>query len=252
MTIKIPKYEIKQQQQQQSYVRKHWVIFGLMALAVATFLLGRFSQIDILNAFKGQKETWSEVNEQLSTEVEANRKTIQNLQLTQKINQQALDELQLNLAESLNENATLQAELAFYENLLGNKDRIRQLKVFELSALPVDDLIEIKLVLAQKLEKAQVIKGKIALHLKGIQQDKGVELDLIEQFKLNNVYEFKYFQVINYIIKLPEGFNPTALSVELQGSGRNSKVITESFLWSDVFDPQEPASNAALSNSQPR
>lgn len=231
--IKTPKYVIQTAQNKRSFFREHWLLVSLLCLAVVTFLLGRYSNIDMLQAFKGQKETWVEVNQRLSEENDANKITISQLQTEVKIKEQAIKELQQNITSINENNASLKADLVFYENLLSHKDDIKKLRVFEVQAEPMNELIQLKVVLAQKLEKAQVIKGQIDLKLKGIQQDSGSTLDLVEQFELDNAFEFKYFQVKKYAISLPKGFNPTVLLVELKR--RNKNTVSEQFQWSEIL-----------------
>lgn len=234
MDVKTPKYIIKQAEEPPSFVRQHWIIFSLLGLAIVTFLIGRYSHLDVLQAFKGQKQTWSEINQQLSKSNEANQKSISLLKTEVKIKNQAIKELQKNMAAMSKDNAALKAEVVFYENLLSHKDDINKLRVFEISATPLNDLVLLKVVLAQKLEKAQMVKGQLSMLLKGIQGDQVQEIDLVEQFKLKNEYEFKYFQIKKYTISLPKGFIPTTLLVELQS--KNKKVISELFQWSDIAD----------------
>lgn len=233
MEIKTPKYVVQTAQKKPSFFKEHWLLASLLGLAVLTFLLGRYSNIDMLQAFKGQKQTWVEINQQLSVENEANKITISQLQTAAKIKEQAIKELQQNITSINGENAALKADLAFYENLLSHKDGIKKLRVFEVQAEPMRELIQLKIVLAQKLEKAQIIKGQVELKLKGIQEDSGQTLDLVRQFELDNDFEFKYFQVKKYAISLPKGFNPTVLLVELKS--RNKKTVSEQFQWSDIL-----------------
>lgn len=240
MDIKTPKYEIKQVAEKPSFIRQHWVIFSLVGLAVLTFLVGRYSNLDVLNAFKGQKKTWAEVNQQLAEENETSKKAISQLRTEAKVKQQAIIELQKNLSDLTQDNAALKANLAFYENLLSHKDEIKKLRVFEISAQPLKNLVVLKVVLAQKLEKAQIVSGTLKLTLKGIKEDKGETIDLVDQFQLDNQYEFKYFQIKKYTISLPKGFNPTTLLVELNGKGRKPKVISELFQWSEIIEKLSP------------
>ncbi len=238
MEVRTPKYIVKPADEKPSFVKKHWVIFSVLGLAVLTFLIGRYSHFDVLQAFKGQKQTWSEINQQLSESNETNQKTISFLKTEVNIKEQAIKELQKDIMAMGDENATLKADVAFYENLLSHKDQIKKLRVFEVVARPVNDLVSIKVVLAQKLEKAQVIKGKLALKLKGILGDGGEEIDLIEQFKLNDEFEFKYFQIKKYTISLPKGFNPTTLLVELKV--KSKQVVSEQFQWSELLEKTMP------------
>ncbi len=236
MDIKTPKYVIRQVDDNPSFIRQHWVIFSLIGLAILTFLVGRYSNLDVLNAFKGQKKTWSEVNQQLSEENEGHKKAISLLNTEAKIRQQAIIELQKSITDLSQENAVLKADLAFYANLLSHKDEIKKLRVFEISAEPKLGMVELKVVLAQKLEKARLVAGTLQLELKGIRDDKGESIDLVEQFELNNAFEFKYFQIKKFTISLPKGFNPTTLLVELKSSNKKEKVISELFQWSEIIN----------------
>ena len=94
MTIKTPKYVIKQADEKPSFVRQHWLMILLLGLAVLTFLIGRYSSLDVMQAFKGQKQTWEEVNQELSSENERLKKRISQLSTEVKVKQQALIELQ--------------------------------------------------------------------------------------------------------------------------------------------------------------
>jgi len=244
-----PKYVIQQVQDQPSFIRQHWLIFSLMGLAVLAFLFGRYGNWDVLQAFQGQKQTWTEVNQKLTADNEQHLRAISLLNTEAKVKQQAILELQQNLHEQAQENARLKAELAFYENLLSHQDGIKKLRVFEISAAAQGDLIELKLVLAQKLEKAQMITGSLDIKLTGIQDESGQSIDLVEQFQLDNGFEFKYFQIKRYTISLPKGFNPTTLLVELKPKKKKQEVVTEQFQWSEVFQPGSAVDIVAAESS---
>jgi hypothetical protein len=236
VTIKTPKYVIHEAKDEKSFVRQHWLMFSLIGLAILTFLIGKYSNIDVLNAFQGQKKTWVEMNQQLTEENEQQRKSISVLQTEVKVKQQAINELQKDLLELTEEKDALKAELVFYENLLSHKDDIKTLRVFDIGVQKQGDVLLLSMVLAQRLQRADVIKGQVKLELKGIQNEQGKILDLVEQFKLNDAFEFKYFQVKKYTISLPKGFNPTMLLVELNPKSSRQKTVTEQFQWSDIIN----------------
>ncbi|WP_223788135.1 DUF6776 family protein [Marinicella meishanensis] len=244
MSNNSPKYVIQRLQDEPSFIRRHWLIASLLGLAVVAFLMGRYGNWDVLQAFKGQKQTWTEVNQQLSEENERHLRAISLLNTEAKIKQQAILELQQNLQDQAQENARLKAELAFYENLLSHKDGIRKLRVFEIAASQQGDLIDLKLVLAQKLEKAQMVSGTLDMQLTGIQDEVGQSIDLVEQFQLDEAFEFKYFQIKKYTISLPKGFNPTTLLVELKPKQKKQDVVSELFQWSEIFQDQVTVNGA--------
>lgn len=211
-------------------------MFSLIGLAVLTFLIGKYSSLDVLNAFQGQKKTWVELNQQLTEENEQQRKTISQLQTELKVKQEAIKELQKGLKSVADEKAELKSELVFYENLLSHKGDIKTLRVFDIQVREKAGLMNLNLVLAQRLQRADVIKGKVALELKGVQDDQGKLLNLMAQFELDDEFEFKYFQVKKYAFTLPKGFIPTMLLVELNPDSKKQKAVSEQFQWSEIIN----------------
>lgn len=239
MSIKPPQYIIKQAQEQRSFIRRHWLLVTLIGLVVAAFFYGRYYDIDVLKAFKGQKQTWTEVNQRLSDENQQQSVIISQLQTELKVKDQALHTLKLDLNKLNQEIAQLKADVGFYENLLSHKDNIKTLRVFEALAKPAASHIQLKIVLAQKLEKARTKTGTLSLNLLGIRDDKAHQIDLIKQFELDNEFSFKYFQIKNYAITLPDGFIPTALLVELHSKDNRPTTVTERIAWQDVWQSSD-------------
>ncbi len=235
MTTKSPKFIIQTADDKRSFIRRHWLLFTLILLVVAAFFYGRYYDIDVLKAFKGQKQTWTEINEQLSAENRQQSITISRLQTELKVKDQALQTLKLDLTKLNEENLQLKADVGFYENLLSHKDNIKTLRVFEALAKPTANYIQLKIVLAQKLEKARTKSGTLSLNLLGIRDDKAHQIDLIKQFDLDNTFFFKYFEIKNYAITLPDGFIPTTLLVELHSEDNRPKKITERIDWQTIW-----------------
>lgn len=225
---------VQQAEDKPSFVARHWLMFTLLGLAVLAFVIGRYSHIDVLQAFKGQKQTLEQRNQELQKLTDAQSKQISRLLTDAKVKEQAIRELK-QIIETLNtEKAAVAADLAFYENLLSHKERIKSLKVFKVDATNRGALTDLKVVLAQRLEKAQIKSGQIELTLVGIQDESGKQIDLMDQFALNDRFEFQYFQVLDYSVQLPQGFIPTRLLVKLSGKGLKPKTVTEEFQWSQI------------------
>jgi hypothetical protein len=73
----------------------------------------------------------------------------------------------------------------------------------------------------------------------GIKDDKAQQIDLIKQFELDDAFSFKYFQIKNYAITLPDGFIPTTLLVELHSSDNRPDKITERIDWQDIWQAEK-------------
>lgn len=244
MASKTPKYIIQSAEEKSSFLRQYWLLATLTLLIVAAFFYGRYYNVDVLKAFKGQKQTWTEVNQQLNETTREQSVTISRLQTELKIKNQALQSLKLDLDKHNQEITQLKADVAFYENLLSHKDNIKTLRVFEAEAQPVANHIKLKIVLAQKLEKARTKTGTISLNLLGISNDKAKQIDLIQQFELDNQFSFKYFEIKNYAITLPDGFIPTALLVELHSQDNRPEKITERIAWQDIWQADTSSQEA--------
>lgn len=234
MSVKTPRYIIQQQPEQASFVRRHWLMVSLMVLAVLTYLLGRYTNIDVLQAFKGQQKTLVEDNQRLETENQSLKVELSRWKTEVQVKDQAIRELQTMLETSDKQHALLKQEIQFFENLLSGKEQVKQLGVMSAKVSIRGDLHHIQVVLAQKLTKVREKSGKITLKLKGIVGEEGQTLNLTDQFSLANEFSLKYFQVLNYSIKLPDGFNPTVLLVELESSMNKPKNISEQFDWSKI------------------
>ncbi|KAA3638306.1 MAG: hypothetical protein DWP95_12880 [Proteobacteria bacterium] len=254
MSTKTPRYIIRTEQEQASFIRRHWLLLSLIGLVIVAFFYGRYYDIDVLKAFKGQKQTWTEVNQHLSDENQQQSVTISRLQTELKVKDQALQLLKLDLDKLNQEILQLKADVGFYENLLSHKDTIKTLRVFEAVAKPVANHIQLKIVLAQKLEKARTKTGTLTLNLLGISDDQAKQIDLIKQFDLDNGFSFKYFEIKNYAITLPDGFIPTAILVELHSQDNRPTTVTERIAWQDVWQADtgneeiQPPSDQPLEN----
>lgn len=235
MSTKTPQYIIKTANEERSFIRRHWLLATLVGLIIVAFFYGRYYDIDVLKAFKGQKQTWTEINQRLTDENQQQAVIISRLQTELKVKDQAMQTLKLDLDQLNQEIAQLKADIGFYENLLSHKDNIKTLRVFEAIAKPVANYIQLKIVLAQKLEKARTKSGTLSLNLLGIKDDKAQQIDLIKQFELDPEFSFKYFQIKNYAITLPDGFIPTTLLVELHSQENRPTTVTERIAWQDIW-----------------
>ncbi|WP_154224102.1 DUF6776 family protein [Marinicella rhabdoformis] len=235
MSVKTPRYIIQQQPEKASFVRRHWLMVSLMVLAVLTYLLGRYTNIDVLQAFKGQQKTLVEENQKLETENESLKVELSRWKTEVQVKDEAIRALQKMLEDTDKQQALLKQEIQFFESLLSGKEQVSELSVLSAKVNSRGDLHHVQVVLAQKLTKVREKTGSIILKLKGIKGEEGETLNLTEQFSLEKSFSLKYFQVFNYSIKVPDGFNPTVLLVELESSTNKPKKITEQFDWSKII-----------------
>lgn len=234
MSVETPKYVLQKAPEQQSFIRRHWLMVSLAVLAILTYLLGRYTNIEVLEAFQGQQKTLVAENQDLLTENEALKFQVSQWKTESQVKTQAINELQVMLAEQASQINELKSEVEFFEGLLSSKEPPKGLRVFKVSASEVEGLTQIQVVLAQKLTKVQEKTGSINLWLRGIENETGKTLDLTNQFDLEQSFKLKYFQVMNFTIKIPSGFNPSTLGVKLSSKNNKPNTIESQFEWSKI------------------
>ena len=136
--------------------------------------------------------------------------------------------------------AELQADLAFYRRLGGANGSQAPLAVhyLELQATQSPRVYRIIFTLTQNLRWAAIISGHIQLGVDGI--GNGVAQHLSEKQLLAESaeplsFQFKYFQQLERLITLPEGFEPNRLTVRLR-SGSLGTPVEQSMLWQNLFN----------------
>jgi len=145
--------------------------------------------------------------------------------------------------ERQDEIASLQADLAFYRRLGGANGSQAPLAVhyLELQATQSPRVYRIIFTLTQNLRWAAVISGRVQLGIDGIQNSVAVNLTE-EQLLADSAeplnFQFKYFQQIERLITLPEGFEANQLTVRLR-SGSLRTPVEQSMEWASLFNRTE-------------
>jgi len=151
--------------------------------------------------------------------------------------------LRVSERERQDEIASLQADLAFYRRLGGANGSQAPLAVhyLELQKTQSTRVYRIIFTLTQNLRWAAVISGRVQLGIDGIQN--GVAVNLTEEQLLADSteplnFQFKYFQQLERLITLPEGFEANQLTVRLR-SGSLRTPVEQSMEWASLFNRTE-------------
>ena len=136
--------------------------------------------------------------------------------------------------------AALQADLAFYRRLGGANGSQAPLAVhyLELQATQSPQVYRIIFTLTQNLRWAAVIAGRVQLGVDGIRDGVAVHLteeELLPESAEPLSFKFKYFQQLERLITLPEGFEASRLTVRLR-SGRLRTPVEQSMEWQSLFN----------------
>jgi hypothetical protein len=168
-----------------------------------------------------------------------NRK--QRLQLaageTQRVGQaREREELARTIGDLQAEVASLSRDLAFYRGVVGESvsAEIVRVQQFRITRGGAANEYVLHLVLGRPLRPEDAVNGKARVSVEGTSGSAATSLDLAQ---LANVpggeltFSYRYLQTLEQAIRLPAGFAPARVNVELAPSRKGVNPVHETFLW---------------------
>lgn len=150
----------------------------------------------------------------------------------------ANQELQQALAARQEEIASLRNDLSFYQRLMEGGAQQPGLSVHSLALRATGDprAFEYALTLSQNLKRNRQASGKVELLVGGSRGTENASLGLRDLGGSEAALEFsfKYFQQLNGLIMLPEGFRPATVRLRVQPEGGGG--VEREFMWKDVIE----------------
>ena len=228
-----------------------WQLIALPAVIIilCTYYFNRYFVVDELLYANGQVRALQQDLQAALGELEAEYARATVAEREADVVRQANALLRASERDHQDEIAGLQADLAFYRRLGGANGSQAPLAVhyLELQETQSPRVYRIIFTLTQNLRWAAIISGHIQLGVDGIHD--GVAQHLTEKELLAESAEplsfrFKYFQQLERLITLPEGFEANRLSIRLR-SGSLSTPVERSMEWQSLFNrasTDEPAS----------
>jgi len=219
---------IKQQKSRLWYISTG---ISLLLLFIGAFVVGRYLALADLNTTKAALV--SSQQKLIETQLQLNNAT-ENLVMQKQSSQ--VDNLSnkelVNSVKSMQQTQKeLEEELIFYRKIMAPEMEKEGLTIDSLKISRTDKNNEyhFKTSLIQAGKQSQFIKGRINLKLIGTLNGTAKEYDFRELGTFNTKhfqFQFKYFQNIEGIINLPEGFEVQKISANAQTSGlrRNQKA----------------------------
>ncbi len=156
------------------------------------------------------------------------------LEQTKAIDKAAYDDVRDNLKSLQEEILELREEVDFYRGIVSPTERQTGLNIqtFKIDPAGEESLYHFNLVMTQVLNNDRFVRGTVKLFLQGVQDGEPQSLefgDISPNKSVNEAFRFRYFQQMEGDIRLPEGFVPRTINVELSPKGR--KKISKSFAW---------------------
>jgi hypothetical protein len=222
-----------------------WYWLGIVVLLLLV-IIGGWSLFDYGRGraghdFEGLQQQVEELRQQVKALLAHNKQLSEQkaiLERRHQVDQQANSEVKKSLGGLQDEILELKKEVAFYRSIVSPSESSKGLRIqtFNLASSGNSYTYRYKLVLTQVMKKNRgFTSGQIDIQIEGIQDGKASVLslaDLTDGEASRLKFKFKYFQDFQADVRLPDGFEP--LRVKLQVSGKNIK-INKLYAWSDIL-----------------
>lgn len=157
------------------------------------------------------------------------------LEMARKLDREAYGQVERTLGELQSQLSRQTDDLAFYKSIVSPADGVQGLRIhrFEVQSGAGPRDYQLKLTLIQSMRHESVAAGLVQVVVHGMQGDRPARYsmgELVGQPKAQLPFSFRYFQTLEQVVTLPEGFE--AFEVEVQV--RSSKLrfpMQQSFPW---------------------
>jgi len=217
---------------------------GLLLLAgclVAAFYIGRVYQAHELDRALLERETLLSRIAELESR---NHRLVQqnaNLEGSSKIEREAYQLANQELVRLQQELLAQKEELVFYRGIVAPSDTALgvNLQSFEVRKKNNQNQYSYKLILTKSGKSTKRVSGNAELLIRGESDGNVSELKLIDLVLENSSkatkFAFRYFQVFEGDIELPDGFEPFEVTIGIKPTTKQVKAFSETISWTDVL-----------------
>jgi cell division protein FtsB len=164
------------------------------------------------------------------------REQVALLERSSKLDRQVSQDVEAHLQTVQAELADLREQLAFYRNVVDPGERKRGLHIQSFTIEPGSraNQFRFNLVAAQVAKNYFDVSGVVDLEIRGSNQA-GAETVDWKRLAINGadkpVFSFKYFQSIEGLIQIPDGFKPESVVVQLVPDNKNQRSVRQTIEW---------------------
>jgi len=217
------------------------VWFGIAALALAALAAayayhrGRLSAgLDVAGVTIERREMLTKVARLEKQNSELGAKVAE-LEMARRLDREAYGQVERSIGELQSQLSRQSEDLAFYRSIVSPEDGIQGLRIQRFDIQPGSAAREfvLKLTLIQAMRHESLASGLAQVVLHGMQGDRPARYsvgELLGRPKAQLPFSFRYFQTVEQMVTLPEGFEAFEAEVQLRSSKLRSPV-QQSFPW---------------------
>jgi len=213
------------------------VLLGLLAIAAYGVYEqgGRDAAGDIIQSREARKALEKKVKALGQDKLEL-RERVAILERATQVERQAYSHVDRTLKELQDQILDLKEELAFYRGIVTARGKTQALDIqsFKVQQDGDEGQYRYKLVLTRVMKNDKVVKGSVILTVAGEQEGSFKELSLGElsakgedDLKL----QFRYFQRLEGLLTLPEGFVPHRVLLQVTTKGKKRARLEKAYNW---------------------
>ena len=210
----------------------------LIGLFTGGYFFGRHELVPLRHANHDLRREIQTLQEEVRGVANQNvdlRQEIANLELTRKIDQEALRVAQENHKELQESSLELEKDLSALKRLVRKgKGGYLKIKNFSLRQGGEPNLFLYNFIVMKLIEDTSESEGKIIIRILGVIQGKPVSKKLDELLgsdPFSQNMDFKYFQDIRGTLRIPENMTPEAVEIELIPTTKSLASLKEKFIW---------------------
>ena len=262
MTNFLGKFLIKIRTLKQRDVLIGVVVLLVLASLYAVFELGRYAaDFRVVDPVRGTISASERIRE-LETENEKQRGQLEAADVARRVDREGYKQVERSLGDMQSQIARLNQDLSFYRGLV-QPDSLVHVKVQQMQIVPetVTGQYRLKFVLMQTGKPENIVVGSVSMTIDGLLQGKPISLGLREvapNRRPGLIYSFRYFEDYDEPVRLPPGFEPTRVEVEIR-NGKDKDVshsFRQAFVWKaqgmsvETEANQLPASRNRINQSE--
>ena len=218
--------------------QRAWVMTGIAvgaaALVYGIFEFGRYEAgFRVIDSVRGALAASARIraleaeNERLRTQLEA-------ADVARRVDREGYQQVQRSLIDMRTQIERLTQNLSFYRGLV-QPDSLVHVKVQQMQIIPAaEGQYRLKFVLMQTGKPEKEVSGSASISVEGLLAGKPRVLDLAEISpgrRPTLAYSFRYFQDYDETVRLPKGFAPSRLGIELHSRRDSSHGFKQAFVW---------------------
>lgn len=219
-----------------------WLVRAGLVLAVAlgaylAFELGRIQAgYNVADALAGEAAYRQQIAD-LEGEITALEEQVALLQTHRDIDRSAYRDVEASLGELQRKIQEQRDAIEFYRGIISPADGGLGLRVQDLKLVKAgnEGLYNLRLVLVQVKQHDRSVKGEVEFSLEGAQDGVARTYTLEELLPDNEdsnwPFSFRYFQDFDRQLRLPDGFRPERINIEVKSRTKSVASVKQSYLW---------------------